>query len=229
MNLKPSPRKVNDRVLSPELRAKIDGKLDKISAEAIYRKKPIPTDPETLIKMDELSAAVRSAIQSGGGGEPGSGGGSYDDTELRTRISNVETEIAAHKADEVKHITSAERASWNNKAEVNQVTKMNIIAPHTTTIDIPYTARFDRLPVEVLKMTGGEKDVIKVLAEFDNADKEDFIRNSYIEFDGTMHLKTDYRFVTEKTEDDSDIYSFEFNELDIFDDGMFDIECGEVA
>jgi len=121
MNLKPSPRKVNDRILSPELRAKIDGKLDKISAEAIYRKKPIPTDPETLIKMDELSAAVRSAIQSGGGGEPGSGGESYDDTELRTRISNVETEIAAHKADEVKHITSAERASWNNKAEVNQI------------------------------------------------------------------------------------------------------------
>jgi hypothetical protein len=121
MNLKPSPRKVNDRILSPELRAKIDGKLDKISAEAIYRKKPIPTDPETLIKMDELSAAVRSAIQSGGGGEPGSGGGSYDDTELRTRISNVETEIAAHKVDEVKHITSAERASWNNKAEVNQI------------------------------------------------------------------------------------------------------------
>ena len=79
MSLKPGPRKVNDRILSPELRAKIDGKLDKISAEAIYRKKPIPTDPETLIKMDELSAAVRSAIQSGGGGEPGSGGGSYGD------------------------------------------------------------------------------------------------------------------------------------------------------
>jgi hypothetical protein len=36
MSLKPSPRKVNDRVLSPELRAKIDGKLDKISAEAIH-------------------------------------------------------------------------------------------------------------------------------------------------------------------------------------------------
>ena len=47
---------------------------------------------------------------------------------------------------------SVEHKSGEGAVKVNQVTKLNIIAtpeePHITTIDIPYTARFDKLPID---------------------------------------------------------------------------------
>ena len=94
---------------------------------------------------------------------------------------------------------------------VKQVTKMNIIAPHTTTIDIPYTARFDRLPVEVLKMHGEQKDIVDTLADFDNSDASDFKSNEHVIFDGVMKLKTDYEEEMEVVNDN--IYRYSLAEL----------------
>ena len=128
---------------------------------------------------------------------------------------------------------STEHKTGEGSIKVNQVTKLNIIAtledPHTTTIEREFDNKFNKLPVEVLKMIGREQGVIKVLAEFDNADKDDFLRNPYVAFDGTMHLKTDYRFKTKGTEEMGNIYSFDFDELNIFGDDILSIECSEVG
>ena len=94
---------------------------------------------------------------------------------------------------------------------VKQVTKMNIIAPHTTTIDIPYTARFDKLPVEVLKMHGEQKDLVDTLADFDNADELDFQSNEFIRFDGVMSLEENYTDNMDLVE--NDIYEYSFEEV----------------
>lgn len=94
---------------------------------------------------------------------------------------------------------------------VKQVTKMNIIAPHTTTIDIPYTARFDKLPVEVLKMHGEQKDLVDTLADFDNADATDFESNEFVAFDGVMSLEKNYTDNMDLME--NDIYEYSFAEI----------------
>ena len=129
--------------------------------------------------------------------------------------------------------TEHEKGTGTGKIEVKQVTKLNIIAteenPHTTTIEREFDNKFDRVPVEVLKMIGGEEGVIEVIADFDNSDKDDFLPNPYVAFDGTMHLKTDYRFETKKIEETEDIYSFDFNKLNIFGDDILSIECSEVS
>lgn len=104
--------------------------------------------------------------------------------------------------------------------KINQVTKLNVIAtpenPHVVTIDRVFDNKFDRIPIEVLEMVGGEQGIIEVLAEFDNSDKTDFIENPYIEFDGTMHLKTNYEFPTEVVDEVEGIYSFDLSQLDKF-------------
>jgi len=124
---------------------------------------------------------------------------------------------------------SVEHKSGEGAVKVNQVTKLNILAtpeePHVTTIDIPFDNKFSKLPIEVLKMIGGKESIVEVLANFDNADKTDFIRSPYIEFDGTMHLKTDYEFQATKTNEETDIYSFDLNNLNIFADKIISIDC----
>ena len=99
----------------------------------------------------------------------------------------------------------------SSSVAVKQVTKMNIIAPHTTTIDIPYTARFDKLPVEVLKMEGGEEDIVDTLADFDNADESDFESNEFTRFDGVMSLEKNYTDNMDLME--NDIYEYSFSEI----------------
>ena len=99
----------------------------------------------------------------------------------------------------------------SSSVAVKQVTKMNIIAPHTTTIDIPYTARFDKLPVEVLKMEGGEEDIVDTLADFDNADATDFEENDFVKFDGVMQLKKDYTDATEPLSEE--VYKYDFSTI----------------
>lgn len=129
----------------------------------------------------------------------------------------------------VKFFSTEHEKTGAGRIEVKQVTKLNIIAteenPHTTTIERDFDNKFDRVPVEVLKMIGGEEGVIEVIADFDNSDKDDFLPNPYVAFDGTMHLKTDYRFETEDTEEGTSIYEFPFREFNIFGDTFFPIEC----
>jgi hypothetical protein len=111
---------------------------------------------------------------------------------------------------------------------VKQVTKLNVKAtpdnPHVIEIPIPYTNVFKKLPIEVLKLEGEEKEVTETVAQFDNADATDFEPNEFVEFDGTMHLKTDYVFDTEVVNEEDGIYSFDLNKLDAFKD-LIDIKC----
>lgn len=115
---------------------------------------------------------------------------------------------------------STEHKIGQGSIKVSQVTKLNIIAtpetPHITIIDRDFDNRFDRLPIEVLELVGGEQGIIEVLAEFDSSDKTDFIENPYIEFDGTMHLKTAYEFPVKKVDKIEGIYSFDLNKLNEF-------------
>ena len=116
--------------------------------------------------------------------------------------------------------TDYKTGSGEGSIKINQVTKLNVVAsseePHILAIDREFDNKFDRIPIEVLEMVGGEEGIIEVLAEFDNSDKTDFEPNEFIEFDGTMHLKTNYEFPTNLVDEDEGIYSFDLNQLDKF-------------
>lgn len=124
--------------------------------------------------------------------------------------------------------TEHKTGSGEGTIKINQVTKLNVIAtpeePHIVTIDRVFDNKFDRIPIEVLEMVGGEQGIIEVLAEFDNSDKTDFIENPYIEFDGTMHLKIFYTFETEVVDENEGIYSFNLGKLKDFKK-IISIEC----
>ncbi|WP_129596047.1 hypothetical protein [Anaerophilus nitritogenes] len=76
--------------------------------------------------------------------------------------------------------------------DLAQITKLNVTAPHEVNIEIENTIDFKRLPVEVLKLIPGQEDVVQTLADFDNADQTDFKKNDFVEFNGSMCLKTQY-------------------------------------
>ena len=113
--------------------------------------------------------------------------------------------------------------------EVKQATKMNVVAPHTTTIDIPYTSRFNKLPVEVLKMHGEQKNIVDTLADFDNSDASDFESNKYVIFDGVMRLKVDYEEGTILEDDEVYIYNFAdlFGEFSKIEEEIVRASCRE--
>lgn len=82
---------------------------------------------------------------------------------------------------------------------VQQVTKLEAVAPKDVLIPIPETADFRVLPVEVLKLEATPETTVYTLCQFDNGDKNDFIQNEYVEFDGTMHLKHQRFFPVQET------------------------------
>lgn len=82
----------------------------------------------------------------------------------------------------------------SGEMSMNQVTKLGVVAPKTVDIDIPYTAQFNLPSVEVLKFTAGAENQVVTLVEFDNGDSTDFEPNEFVEFDGTMSIKTEYSY-----------------------------------
>lgn len=93
----------------------------------------------------------------------------------------------------VKFFNSSEgTGSPGGSVEIKQVTKLGVVAPHTTEIAIPFTSLFNKSPVEVLKMQGGAVGVVQTLSNFDNADSTDFEPNEFVRFDGVMKLETQY-------------------------------------
>lgn len=78
-----------------------------------------------------------------------------------------------------------------------QVTKLGTTAtvanPKVVEIPINPTTTFCLAPVEVLKFTQGEQNVVSTACEFDNADAKDFVYDAnYVDFDGVMKLKTSF-------------------------------------
>ena len=115
----------------------------------------------------------------------------------------------------VKFFSTTHESGGGGSISVGQVTKMNIIAteeePHITTINREFDNKFNKLPVEVLKMSGGQEDLIEVLADFDNADELDFQSNEFIKFDGVMSLEENYTDNMDLVE--NDIYEYSFEEV----------------
>lgn len=82
---------------------------------------------------------------------------------------------------------------------IKQVTKLGVTAPAVIDLPISKTLTFARPPVEVLKLTPGSKDAVTTLCAFDNADADGFVTGGesaeaarFVEFDGTMHLRSVY-------------------------------------
>lgn len=78
--------------------------------------------------------------------------------------------------------------------EYKQLTKLELVAPHTTTVTVRETLDFNIAPVEVLKLQGSlseaQDNVIKSVSTFDNTQATDFTADSLVVFDGEMKLKT---------------------------------------
>ena len=75
--------------------------------------------------------------------------------------------------------------------DMQQVTKLGVIAPKIEEVSINYTNKFNLPPVEVLKFEPGAQDQVVTACSFNNSDATDFIYNvEFVEFDGTMRLKT---------------------------------------
>lgn len=95
---------------------------------------------------------------------------------------------------------------------INQVTKLNVIAPKNIDININETKDF-RLPdINVLKFKPGLENIVNTVCDFNNADIGDFEENANILFDGTMHLKTEYNLPITKLE--NGIYSVHIENSD---------------
>lgn len=84
---------------------------------------------------------------------------------------------------------------------LNQITKLNVVAPKEVKIQIKETVDFNLPDINVLKFKPGQQDVVSSMCDFDNADKGDFEENSNIIFDGTMKIKTGFEIDMTKEED----------------------------
>jgi hypothetical protein len=80
----------------------------------------------------------------------------------------------------------------------NQLTKLGVVAsegsPYVEDITIEESPNFLVGTAEVLKFVAGAENQVQVLCSFDNGDASSFEANDYVEFDGTMHLKTSDTF-----------------------------------
>lgn len=87
--------------------------------------------------------------------------------------------------------------SSGGSVERHQITKLGVVAspekPKIVDIEIPETLDFMRpVPVEVLKFIPGQENVVTTICDFNNGDASDFVPDPMVEFDGTMHLKTQH-------------------------------------
>lgn len=97
----------------------------------------------------------------------------------------------------------------------SQITKLNVTAPKTELIPIEITNTFAKAPVEVLKFTAGENDVIVTVCDFDNSDSTDFKDNEFLTFDGNMSLKVIYDITVQDTVSLGSTYVSESEEIDM--------------
>ena len=72
-----------------------------------------------------------------------------------------------------------------------RTTKLGVVAPHNINIPIHSSNGQSIAPAEVYKRQDGVTQT-QVPYEFTNDNADDFVTNEFIEFDGTMHLKTTY-------------------------------------
>ena len=97
----------------------------------------------------------------------------------------------------------------------SQITKLNVTAPKTELIPIEITNTFAKAPVDVLKFTDGESDVLVTVCDFDNSDSTDFNDNEFLTFDGNMSLKVIYDITMKNPASLGSTYVSESKEIDM--------------
>ena len=97
----------------------------------------------------------------------------------------------------------------------SQITKLNVTAPKTELIPIEITNTFAKAPVEVLKFTAGESDVLVTVCDFDNSDSTDFKDNEFLTFNGNMSLKVMYDITMKDPASLGSTYVSESKEIDM--------------
>lgn len=78
-----------------------------------------------------------------------------------------------------------------------QVTKLALTGlspsvPKIIDMQIPYVEGFRRSVVEVLKFNSEQQNIVSTIVDFVNSDADDFNEDAYIQFDGSLKLKTEY-------------------------------------
>ena len=96
----------------------------------------------------------------------------------------------------------------------SQITKLNVTAPKTELIPIEITNTFAKAPIEVLKFTADESDVLVTVCDFDNSDSTDFKDNEFLTFDGNMSLKVIYDITMKDPASLGSTYVSESEEID---------------
>lgn len=107
---------------------------------------------------------------------------SLDEAEASIKEKN-EADISAAK-------TELEKIIKQSNLESKQVTKLNTAALRGVYIPVEDTADFIRPPLEFLKLRDDGVSETLTICDFTNGDASDFVENSEMVFDGTMHLNT---------------------------------------
>lgn len=82
--------------------------------------------------------------------------------------------------------------SGGGSLNYSQVTKLGVETPTNVLIGIDKTTNFCLPPIEVLKFVQGTQDVIKVINDFLADESATFVDNDFVEFNGSLKLKTNY-------------------------------------
>lgn len=107
------------------------------------------------------------------------------DDETQDLQNEVETQ-------QVENTSGGSSGGTASDISLSQATKLGVTAGKTIELEIDKTEDFNKMPIEVLKFVPGQDNVISTLIEFNNADEYDFEPQTYVGFDTTMHLKTNY-------------------------------------
>lgn len=151
-----------------------------------------------------------------------------EDLELAIRIEgklyilNDEGVYSVYIYDSEKGFIPITAQADGSDLNISQKTKLNITAskeePYQLSIPIEYTADFKKPPIEVLRMEGqDQEEVTDILADFDNADRDDFEPNEFVEMDGTMRIRTNWEVECDTISESDGFYSFDMAWLDKLD------------
>lgn len=84
---------------------------------------------------------------------------------------------------------------------VEQVTKLDVVAPMEVQIPVRKESTYAFAPFEVLKFKDGETDVEKTVYDFNVSDAVNFQTNEYVQFDGTMELVKEKNYKTSQVKE----------------------------
>lgn len=97
---------------------------------------------------------------------------------------------------------------------VRQMYESNVTAPKTVKLNLPKLTDFSGVPLEVLSLESGQKNVIETVSTFTSGDKGKYEDNEYVSFSGNLKMKSNYDY--DITIRSGNTYTFALTELDVF-------------